>query len=347
MSVITNKDRINDNNDRINRLIELVKQKALTSNPKYVTTEEEMEAMLTDKNIGKVIKYLGGSDGAAIGTPFAEGDVVEKIYFNTDIEPDLSQLDFTGVDGFLTLLQIGHDFGALVAMDIGHLNGDGSTGYCLGYQDSNLGQVYLYASEDFIDTIGIGKGWNTTAITDGALTISTSETVDAVEQSEVWSSFISKEPFVANGKYEKNALYIVAEGEREVIENPTAVGDEVTQIYFDTTKTTEEIYADLQKLTYEDVGDGLFVVLAFMGAMETGKYVVIAKAEIIEQDNKVVYMIGNGGVEPNIFAYSPDMTPAEADITGVTEWGWQATSPVVSMDTYTITQVNSKEIWGS
>lgn len=185
MSVITNKDRINENNDRINRLIELVKQKALTSNPKYVATEEEMEAMLTDKNIGKVVKYLGESNGTAVGTPFAAGDAIEKIYFNTDIEPDLSQLDYTGVDGFLALLQIGHDFGALVAMDIGHLNGDGSTGYCLGYQDPNVGQVYLYASEDFTNMIGIGKGWNTTAIVDGVFTISTSETVDAIEQPEV------------------------------------------------------------------------------------------------------------------------------------------------------------------
>lgn len=185
MSVITNKDRIDENNNRINRLIELVKQKALTSNPKYVTTEEEMEAMLTDKNIGKVIKYLGENGGAAVGTPFAVGDAVEKIYFNTDIEPDLSQLDFTGVDGFLPLLRIGSDFGALVAMDIGHLNGDGSTGYCLGYQDPNAGQVYLYASEDFTDMIGMGKGWNTMAIVDGALTISTSETVNAIEQPEV------------------------------------------------------------------------------------------------------------------------------------------------------------------
>ena len=63
MSVITNKDRITENNDRINRLIELAKQKDLTSNPKQATTEDEMTAMITDKNVGKVVKYLGESGG--------------------------------------------------------------------------------------------------------------------------------------------------------------------------------------------------------------------------------------------------------------------------------------------
>ena len=63
MSIITNKDRIAENNDKINRLIELAKQKGLTSNPKQATTEAEMDAMITDKNVGKVVKYLGESGG--------------------------------------------------------------------------------------------------------------------------------------------------------------------------------------------------------------------------------------------------------------------------------------------
>ena len=63
MSAITNKDRITENNDKINRLIELAKQKGLTSNPKQATTEDEMDAMIADKNVGKVVKYLGESGG--------------------------------------------------------------------------------------------------------------------------------------------------------------------------------------------------------------------------------------------------------------------------------------------
>ena len=94
MSEITNKDRINENNDRINSLIELVKQKALTSNPKYVATEEEMEAMLTDKNIGKVVKYLGESE-AAVGTPIAVDDAMSSVYFDIskDIDPTVFDLN--------------------------------------------------------------------------------------------------------------------------------------------------------------------------------------------------------------------------------------------------------------
>lgn len=59
---ISNKDRINENNDRINNLIALVKQKALTSNPKFAATEDEMDAMINDKNVDKIVKYLGEGD---------------------------------------------------------------------------------------------------------------------------------------------------------------------------------------------------------------------------------------------------------------------------------------------
>lgn len=353
MSVITNKDRIDENNNRINRLIELVKQKALTSNPKYATTEEEMDAMLTDKNIGKVVKYIG----APVGTPPVVGDVVNKLYFNTDITPNFEAIKASS--SIIKGADIHQDFSyAYFALKLETEHGEEAY---LGFQDMSEMQEGLWAlmlfgsdgiiylSQDVPAEItggeGISAGWQMDSI-NVQEAFGEEVSVTQIGGQNLWSSYISKEPFT-DSKYEKNALYIVTEGEREIIENPTAVGDEVTQIYFDTTKTIEEIYTDLQKLTYEDMGDGLFAVIAFLGAQESGKYVVIAKVEMAEQDNKVVYMIGNGGVNPDIFAYSPDMTPTEAGITEVTEWGWQATSPVASMDTYTITQVNGKEIWGS
>lgn len=94
MSVMNNKDRINENNDTINRLTKLVKQKALTSNPKLARSEEEMSAMLIDKNVGKVVKYLGESE-AAVGIPIAIDDAMSSVYFDIskDIDPTVFDLN--------------------------------------------------------------------------------------------------------------------------------------------------------------------------------------------------------------------------------------------------------------
>lgn len=94
MFAMNNKDRINENNDTINRLAKLVKQKALSSNPKLARTKDEMSAMLTDKNIGKVVKYLGESE-AAVGIPIAVDDAMSSVYFDIskDIDPTVFDLN--------------------------------------------------------------------------------------------------------------------------------------------------------------------------------------------------------------------------------------------------------------
>lgn len=356
---ITNKDRINDNNDRINRLIELVKQKALTSNPKYATTEAEMDAMLTDRNVGKIVKYIG----APVGTPFVVGDTVDKLYFNTDVRPDFDAIkasstvikgaDIHGdwANAYFTLYVTGEVPAGTAENYFGFFDmSEVQEGLFVIADDEMRNMVYISQdiSADVTGSEAIEGGWQMDSIEASALWPRNDSTPTWVVQQlggqDLWGSYISKEPFTS-GKYEKNALYIIAEGEREVIENPTAVGDEVTQVYFDTTKSIEEIYTDLQKLNWiYDEENELYYVMAFMEAFETGKYVMIGKIEW--QPDKFIYLIGNGGFEPDIFAYSPDMTPTEADLGVVTEWGWQATSPVASLETYTITQVNDKDIWG-
>lgn len=346
MSVITNKDRINENNDRINRLIALVKQKALTSNPKFATTEDEMDAMITDKHVGKVVKYLGEAE--LVGTPPAVGDTIDKLYFNTSVTPDLSVFDY-GESGLINLVAGSSDF----TMQLGDMS-IASSGQMTGhYMFSPIDNTIIFS--DFEATnMGISMGWNTTiAENNGVWSFGYESTIDEVNQQDLWSSFISKEPFAAGGKYEKNALYIIAEGESEVIENPTAVGDEVTQIYFDTTKSNEEIVADLEKLEYTAMSEGVGVAFLIAehtadGSPTTGKYLGVTKyGEAALGEGKCMYGISNGANEPEhlIFAYGVNVTPADMGFE-FTEWGWQTTSPVPSLETYTIAQVNGKEIWG-
>ena len=262
MSVITNKDRIDENNNRINRLIELVKQKALTSNPKYATTEEEMDAMLTDKNIGKVVKYIG----TPVGTPPAVGDVVDKLYFNIDITPNFEAIknDSTVIKGaeihgdwanaYFTLYVTGEVPAGTAENYFGFFDMSEVQEGLFVIADEQLDNM-VYISQDIsADVTGseaIEGGWQMDSIEASVLWPRNDATPDWTVQQlggqNLWSSYISKEPFVG-GKYEKNALYIVAEGEREIIENPTAAGDEVTQVYFDATKSNEEILEVIQSL---------------------------------------------------------------------------------------------------
>lgn len=262
MSAMNNKDRINENNDTINRLTELIKQKTLGRNPRLARTEDEMNAMLTDKNVGKVVKYLGEDGGAIVRTPIVAGDTIDKLYFNTSVEPDLSVFDFS-TSSFSEIIDLATD-NALRVFDLSGASGGSVSGYALVTSGAftNFQPAILYASTDFdFGGISATKGWNTALfdenggynlITDEMISGEMSEepiynfTIRQVNQQDLWSSYISKEPFVAGSKYEKNALYIIAEAGE--VENPTAVGDEVTQVYFDATKSNEEILQAIQSL---------------------------------------------------------------------------------------------------
>lgn len=257
MSAMNNKDRINENNDTIKRLTELVKQKTLGRNPRLARTEDEMNAMLTDKNVGKVVKYLGEDGGAIVRTPIVAGDTIDKLYFNTSVEPDLSVFDFS-TSPSLEIIDLATD-NTLMAFDLSGASGGSISGHALVISGAftNFQPAILYASTDFdFGGISATKGWNTVLFDEnGRYNLITDEmiaeeidafTIRAVNQQDLWSSYIGKEPFPAGSKYEKNALYIIAEAGE--VENPTAVGDEVTQVYFDATKSNEEILQAIQSL---------------------------------------------------------------------------------------------------
>ena len=358
MSVITNKDRINENNDRINRLIALVKQKALTSNPKFATTEDEMDAMITDKHVGKVVKYLGEGGGVAVGTPIAVGDTLDKLYFNTSVTPDFDALSYEydeTSDGMrtrsVTILNLASYEGALV---INRMSGDNGHAEIIASGSMQFyinGEGNVGGMEMTPETFGLTAfGWQTD-IFDMTQYADQSEfsdtTVATVNQQDLWGSYISKEPFAAGGKYAKNALYIIAEGESEVIENPTAVGDEVTQIYFDTTKSAEEVYnalmqLDWDNLDYEDV-PSIYLFGGLNGDGSKDNDTAVAVINMSMEGKNICQIVQK---ETPIFMYSPNATPSDLGAE-FEDWGWLTTSPVPSFSTFTVGYVRDKDIWGS
>lgn len=358
MSVITNKDRINENNDRINRLIALVKQKALTSNPKFATTEDEMDAMITDKHVGKVVKYLGEGGGVAVGTPIAVGDTLDKLYFNTSVTPDFDALSYEydeTSDGMrtrsVTILNLASYEGALV---INRMSGDNGHAEIIASGSMQFyinGEGNVGGMEMTPETFGLTAfGWQTD-IFDMTQYADQSEfsdtTVATVNQQDLWSGYISKEPFASGGKYEKNALYIIAEGESEVIENPTSVGDEVTQVYFDTTKSNEEILQAIQSLDWDNPdysGDGKAINLFVEAQGGTKGMNIMAMEGDLFEDGTIhtVYMIGQSG--DYVWMYSSTVS---AEAMGIEAWGWVQTSPYTLQEPFTINHIGHKDIWGA
>lgn len=108
-------------------------------------------------------------------------------------------------------------------------------------------------------------------------------------------------------------------GEDNEIENPTKVGDTCSQVYFDTAKSAEEVYADLLKLDWSNPeinGDASgFYLIDNGGSFDKGtRYGVVA----INMDGVIIMQtIVDGGGVP-LFAYSTTSDPSDL---GLTTWG--------------------------
>lgn len=64
-------------------------------NPIIVTSEEEMDALLTEGNIGKYVKYVDTTEYEKVYSPvkhFRAGSYIDDLYFNTAITPDFTEL---------------------------------------------------------------------------------------------------------------------------------------------------------------------------------------------------------------------------------------------------------------
>lgn len=211
-------------------------------------TEDEMNALLVEENVGKLVSYIGEGGGAAVGTPFAVGDTIDTLYFNTSVEPDLSALTYDD-EGLANLFVIG-------TTEYNVYNLASATGGAINAVAimTNEG-VPFYSTEAFdFNGVSVAQGWQN--LTDGAYSLGEMLEVATVNSQDLWSSYISKEPFGAGSKYKKNTLYMVVEEEKEAPE--IAVGDTIDTLYFNTSLSDEEMLANLSALTYEGGGAALF-----------------------------------------------------------------------------------------
>jgi hypothetical protein len=141
----------------------------------------------------------------------------------------------------------------------------------------------------------------------------------------------------------RGLLYIITESGGS--KNPTAVGDTVTQIYFNTTKSAEEVYNALLELDWnnpEISGDAQgFYLIDNGGSHDEGtKYGVIA-INMGGVTGIQTIVEGGGGLH---FAYS---TTVEPSALGLSSWGWQGASPVEISPSFNIAETKYKDIWGS
>ena len=179
----------NSNMKKIDDAIGELKKKSF-----IVNTEEELNALLTEENLGKTVSYNGAlyiiAEGGSSNAPIAVGDTLTKLYFNTSVEPDLLQIDYT--EGEPTALIL-CDHEALYAYDMATLTGGAVNAYCIIAQFGDGSMPIVYSTETFdFEGLVATKGWSTDQL-------ACSETVTAVNQQDLWSSYISKEPFTGGG----------------------------------------------------------------------------------------------------------------------------------------------------
>ena len=166
----------------------------INANALKATTQNEFDSLIVEENEDKTITYKGKlyvikqeSNSTSIG----EGTTFDTLYFNTNVEPDFSQIELE--EGTATLFSCPRDSMGAVALNYFDLGaaGAGITAKALILTlDDNENQV-VYATEDFSfgNLTGI-KGWNVSEYNVGR-----SVTVDSATQIDACSDYVSTEPF--------------------------------------------------------------------------------------------------------------------------------------------------------
>lgn len=138
------------------------------------------------------------------------------------------------------------------------------------------------------------------------------------------------------------ALYVITEGGSS--NAPIAVGDTIDKIYFDTTKSAEEVYDALLELDWDnpDVDEdakGIYLV-----NNENGQGVFVLNMSGVLGIQTIT--TEGGGLH---FAYS---TATDPSALGLSAWGWQnldASGEVDLGETLAVSSVNAQQdtVWGS
>ena len=184
--------------------------------PLVATTEEEMNALLVEENVGRTVTYTGENVWTK-GSPFVVGEEISVLYFNTAIEPNFSGMTWEynsshgGLESVPFVLSIGH-----ISYFPFELSSMGlEEGYAL-----MMVNVPIYSSVVFpLGSFGdLGPGWidwdvEGVSMEQGVVSFGSAFVVQDVQNQDLFSSFISKEPFEI--LYEKDVEYMVVANESD------------------------------------------------------------------------------------------------------------------------------------
>ena len=130
--------------------------------------------------------------GTSTNAPIAVGDTIDKLYFNTSVTPDLTQFNLEEMSGEGAVL-IGTNANEMKFCVL-HYEGD----YALVTTNTDGDvETMVYQTVGGVFSEITEVGWNSTL--NGELSLGATETVTAVNQQDLWSSYISKEPFTGGG----------------------------------------------------------------------------------------------------------------------------------------------------
>ena len=228
----------NSNMKKIDDAIGELKKKSF-----IVNTEEELNALLTEENLGKTVSFNGAlyiitEGGSSTNAPIAVGDTLTKLYFNTEVTPDFSQYS----DGLNILIHASNSSGEELVVQKNLDVGTGVINYLGGNFEEAQGFAYmeLVSGEFDISEMGFTQwGWQGDV---GTLYAEYgTPIVSEINLQEVWGGYVSKEPFTGGGGIIAKPVGAEGGGIDSGIESITIEGTSFIITFTDGTVETVEI----------------------------------------------------------------------------------------------------------
>ena len=182
--------------------------------PLVASNEEEMNALLIEENVGRTVTYTG-EDVWTKGSPFVVGEEISVLYFNIAIEPSFSGMTWEynssngGLESAPFVLSIDHI--SFVPYELSSMGLE--EGYALIMVNVPIYSSVVFPAGSFGD---LGPGWidwdaEGFSINQGVVSFDSALVVQDVQNQDLFSSFISKEPFEI--LYENNVEYQIVANE--------------------------------------------------------------------------------------------------------------------------------------
>ena len=182
--------------------------------PLVASNEEEMNALLIEENVGRIVTYTG-EDVWRKGSPFVVGEEISVLYFNTAIEPSFSGMtwEYNSSNGGLESVPFVLSIGTISIFPYELSSMGLEEGYALMIVNIPVYSSVVFPGGSFGD---LGPGWidwdaEAVLIEQGVFSFGKALVVQDVQNQDLFSSFISKEPFEI--LYENNVEYQIVANE--------------------------------------------------------------------------------------------------------------------------------------